>query len=184
MADRQRRHRQFRKTGAQRQPDTETSVPGVAQIAYSGPETGQEREVPLPQEVFVVLQHAVATWGRERTHALLEFGAALVQPELTTIDRRRLDLALTTMERYVAQWDDPEELALMTTYKLLRDKDLTCEQAATYTSTLLDRRVTAAAWRKRVDRWAAQHGLPAPGAASDGDPSADDAEQLPLPDLP
>ena len=45
-------------------------------------------------------------------------------------------------------------------------------------------RVTAAAWRKRVDRWAAQHGLPATGAASEGDTSADDAEQLPLLDHP
>ena len=99
--------------------------------------------------------------GRERALALLTFSAGLVQPDLTTLDRQRLDHTLTAVEQYVAQWDDLTELALAISYEQLRLRQLTDAQTATFASALLERHVTPAAGRKRVERWAARRELPA-----------------------
>ncbi len=141
-------------------PGTVGGLP-VARIAYTDPETGQTTEVVLDSGVFVVLLQVLHTWGRERALALLAFSASLVQPELTSVDHQRLDHTLTTVERYVAQWDDPTELALAISYEQLRLGQLTDAQAATFASALLDRHLTPGAWRKRVDRWATLQRFPA-----------------------
>ncbi len=148
---------------------TQLPFPGgltVARIAYTDPETGQTTEVVLDSGVFVVLLQVLRTWGRERALALLTFSAGLVQPHLSALDQQRLDHTLTTVERYVAQWDNPTELALAISYEQRRLRQLTDEQTATFASAVLDRRLTAAAWRKRVDRWTGRQGLPALVAAA------------------
>jgi hypothetical protein len=147
---------------------TQLPLPGgvpITRIAYTDPDTGETTEVTLDSAVFVVLLQVLRTWGRERALALLTFSAGLVQPHLSTVDHQRLDYTLTAVERYVAQWDDPTELALAISYEQLRLGQLTDQQTATFASTVLDRRVTPVAWRKRVDRWARRQGLPALGDA-------------------
>ena len=107
---------------------TQQPLPGgltVARIVYTEPETGQTTEVVLDSGIFVVLLQVLRTWGRERALALRAFSASLVQPELTSVDHARLDHTLTTVERYVAQWDDPMELALAISYEQLRQQQLT-----------------------------------------------------------
>ena len=132
----------------------------LGRITFQDPETDEMVEVALDADVFVPLFHAAKTWGSERAHALLRFGASLVKADLSDLDSRRLQLALTAMQRYVAQWDDPAELALAISYEQLRHERLTSEQAAMFAGTLAGKRISGAAWRKRVDRWAAKQGLP------------------------
>lgn len=140
---------------------TQLPLPGgvtVARIACIGPATGEATEVVLDSGVFVVLLQVLRTWGRDRALALRTFSAGLVQ--------QRLDYTLTAVERYVAQWDDPTELALAIAYEQLRVGQLTDDQTATFARAALDSRITPAAWRKRVDRWVGRQGLPALVAAA------------------
>ena len=133
----------------------------LARITYQDPETGEPAEITIDTGVFVGLYHVTKTWGADRAHALLLFGASLVKPEVTDLDTRRLHLALTAMQRYVDQWDDPADLALTITYEQLGHSRMTLEQAATFASAMLDKPISPAAWQKRVTRWAAKKGLPA-----------------------
>ena len=141
-------------------------VLALARISFQDQETDEPAEVDMDPAVFVALVHTTDTWGRDRAHALLLFGASLVKPEITALDTKRLDLALTAMQRYIAQWDDPAELALAISYEQLRHRQLTHAQAATFATALLDKPVKETAWRKRVDRWAAKQGLPPVAAPS------------------
>ena len=132
----------------------------LARITFQDPETDETVEVALDEDVFVPLFHTAKTWGSERAHALLQFGAALVKADLSELDSKRLQLALTAMQRYIAQWDDPAELALAISYEQLRHERLTPEQAAMFAGALAGKRISGTAWRKQVDRWAARQGLP------------------------
>ncbi len=132
----------------------------LGRITFQDPETDEMVEVALDADVFVPLFHAAKTWGSERAHALLRFGASLVKADLSELDSKRLQLALTAMQRYVAQWDDPAELALAISYEQLRHERLTPEQAAMFAVALAGKRISGTAWRKQVDRWAAKQGLP------------------------
>ena len=158
----------------------------LAQITYQDPETAAPVAVPLEASVFVALAHLTAAWGRERALALLQFGAALVQPELSDLDIRRLELALTAMERYIAQWNDRAELALAISYEQLRGGRLSDNEASLFAAALLEQRIGRAAWRRRVDRWATRHGLPPveePRQASMFDAYASDRQERAAQDL-
>jgi hypothetical protein len=177
VTDRQRKARPARTPSAQQPTRADDPEHGVARIAYQDPETDTTIEVPLKTTVFVVLSHATATWGRERVEELLAFAAALVKRELSPIDHQRLQLAQRALERYIAQWDNPAELALLTSYKQLWTGALTDAEAATLATALLNKRVSAATWRKRVDRWAAHQGLPSLQTARGGVSAAERAAQ-------
>jgi hypothetical protein len=56
------------------------------------------------------------------------------------VDTHRLDYVLTALERYIAQWDDPSELAMALSYEQRRDHQLTDAQAALFATALLERR--------------------------------------------
>ena len=71
----------------------------------------------LDPAAFVGLIHMTRTLGREHVRALLQFGATLVKPEPTAVDTQRLDHILTALERYIAQWDNPAELAVALSYQ-------------------------------------------------------------------
>ena len=132
----------------------------LVHISFYDEETGEETRVALDAAVFVGLLHVTKTWGIEHAHALLLFGASLVKPEITGVESRRLHLALTALQRYVAQWDDPAELALAITYEQLRTSQITDEQAAIFAAALLDKPMRSDRWRKRVEGWVAKQGLP------------------------
>ena len=132
----------------------------LIRITYQEGDGGESAEVMLHPVVFVGLVHATRTLGREHALAVLQFGATLVKPALTTVDTQRLDDVLTALERYMAQWEDPAELALALSYHQRRDHQLTDAQAALFATALLDQPMNAGAWRQRVDQWAAEHQLP------------------------
>jgi hypothetical protein len=75
--------------------------------------------VTLDPAVFVGLVHVTRTLGWEHALAVLQFGATLVKPELTAVDTQRLDHVLTALEHFIAQWDNPAELALVVAAKPL-----------------------------------------------------------------
>ena len=117
----------------------------LGRITFQDPETDEMVEVALDADVFVPLFHAAKTWGSERAHALLRFGASLVKADLGELDSKRLQLALTAMQRYVAQWDDPAELALAISYEQFRHERLTPEQAAMFAGALAGKRISGTA---------------------------------------
>ena len=133
----------------------------LIRIAYHASDSGESTEVTLDPVVFVGLVHAMRTLGREHALAVLQCGATLVKPALTAVDTQRLDYVLSAVERYIAQWEDPSELALAVSYDQLRKHQLTAAQAALFASALLYQPVTAEAWRQRVDRWAEAQQRPA-----------------------
>ena len=132
----------------------------LVRIAYQDADSGESAEVTLDPGVFVGLVQMTRTLGQEYTLAMLPFGATLVKPELTVVDTQRLDYVLTALERYIAQWDDPSDLAVALSYAPQRDHQLTAAQAALFATALLGQPVSAEGWRQRVDRWAEAHHLP------------------------
>ena len=132
----------------------ESGTVALMRIAYQDADSGESTEVTLDPAAFVGLVHMTRTLGREHARAVLQFGATLVKPALTAVDTQRLDDVLTALERYIAQWDDPVELAMALSYEQRRDHQLTDAQAALFATALLDQPVSADAWRQRVDRWA------------------------------
>ncbi len=132
----------------------------LIRIAYDEGDSGGSTEVTLDPVVFVGLVHATRTLGREHALAVLQCGATLVKPALTTVDTQRPDDVLTALERYIAQWEDPAELALALSYHQRRDHQLTDAQAALFATALLGQPVSAEVWQQRVDRWAEAHHLP------------------------
>ena len=84
---------------------------------YQEGDGGESAAVTLDPVVFVGLIHATRTLGREQALALLQCGATLVKPERTAVDTQRLDHVLTALERYIAQWDNPAELAVALSYQ-------------------------------------------------------------------
>ncbi len=114
----------------------------------------------LDPVVFVALVHRTRTWGRARTEALLQF-AALVKPELTARDHLRLHRTRAAVERCIAQWADPAQLALAISNEQRRTPQFSDARTATFATVLLDRDVTPEAWRQRVKRRVATQGLPA-----------------------
>src|SRR5919202_1184877 len=67
----------------------------LIRIAYHESDSGESTEVTLDPVVFVGLVHIMRTLGQEHARAVLQFGTALVKPELTTVDTQRLDYVLT-----------------------------------------------------------------------------------------
>jgi hypothetical protein len=126
----------------------------LIRIAYYEGDSGESTAVTLDPAVFIGLVHMTRTLGRDHARALLQFGATLVKPELTAVDRQRLDYVLTALDRYIAQWDDLADLALALSYQQRRDHQLTDVQAALFATALLDQPVSTEVWRQRVDRWA------------------------------
>src|SRR5919202_6703715 len=143
--------------GARRVTDNRNDPANVAliRITYQEGDGGESAEVTLDPVVFVGLVHAMRTLGREHARAVLQFGATLVKPALTAVDTQRLDYVLSAVERYIAQWEDPSELAMALSFEQRRDHQLTDTQAALFATALLDQPVSAEVWRQRVDRWAA-----------------------------
>ncbi len=138
------------------EPDEVTLV----RISFQDPDTGETAEVILDSTVFVTLVHLARTFGDGHAAALVHFAAALVKPELTPLDHLRLEHLLVAVERYIAQWSDPVELALTISYEQLREQKLTNEQVAAFAAALLDQEVSSVDWRTRVDVWSDQQGLP------------------------
>ena len=132
----------------------EPTAVALIRIAYQDADSGESTEVTLGPSVFVGLVHTTRTLGREHARALLHFGATLVKPELATVDTQRLEYVLTAVERYIAQWEDPAELALALSYEQYREHQLTDAQAALFATALLGQPVSAEVWQQRVDRWA------------------------------
>src|ERR687886_549107 len=148
----------------QEQPvtDNKKDSPNVAliRIAYHESDSGESTEVILDPVVFVGLIHIMRTLGQEHARAVLQFGATLVKSEFAAVDTQRLDHVLTAVERYIAQWEDPADLALALSYEQLRKHQLSDAQVALFATALLNQSVSAAEWRQRVDQWAAVHHLP------------------------
>ncbi len=117
----------------------------LIRITYHDADSGEPAVVTLDPVVFVALVKLDRTLGREHALALLHFGATLVKPELTTVDTHRLERTLTALDQYIAQWDDPAELALALSYAQLRDHHLTNDQAAQFAAVLLDQPMRAMA---------------------------------------
>lgn len=133
----------------------------LVRISYQDSDTEETAEVVLDPTAFVALVHLTRTFGNDHAAALLQFAADLVKPDLTPLDHRRIEHVLVAVDRYVAQWNDPAELALAISYAQLREQHLTTEQAAAFAAALLDQGVGPGDWRTRVDAWAEQQGLPA-----------------------
>ena len=141
--------------------DNEPASVPLVRISFQDPDTGETADVTLDPRVFVALVHLTRTLGNAHAAALVHFAAAIVKSELTPLDQLRLEHVLVAVERYIAQWADPVELALTISYAQLREQHLTNDQAAAFAEALLDREVSPADWRTRVDVWADQQGLPA-----------------------
>ncbi len=140
--------------------DTEPAGVPLVRISFEDPDTGETADVTLDPRVFVALVHLTRTFGNAHAAALVHFAAALVKSELTPLDQLRLEHVLVAVERYIAQWADPAELALAISYAQLRERSLMDEQAAAFAAALLDREVSAGDWRIRVDAWSDKQGLP------------------------
>src|SRR3712207_3818986 len=108
-------------------------------ISFQDPDTGETADATLDPTVFVALVHLTRALGSAHAVALLQFADALVKSEFEPLDHRRLEYLLVAVERYIAQWADPAELALAISYAQLRERSLTDEQAAAFAAALLDR---------------------------------------------
>ncbi len=88
---------------------------------------------------------------------------------LTDAEASRLDLVLHVMQTGSGglfsdeAWQTDEDPVISITYHLLRARKITYAEAAAIARGLLGRDIKPEAWRKRVDRWRKDRGLPEVG---------------------
>ena len=98
--------------------------------------------------------------GSVAAQNIVTAGVEIAGHTLTRDDHLQISRSLAQLEDFMQVWPDLEALVLEYTYIMLRNKQLTHEQAADDASVLLGEHINKDAWRKRVTTWAGAHGLP------------------------
>ncbi len=118
--------------------------------------------------VYKILQNATIDPSHLWHLACFAAVAAKGQP-LDADEKQRIGAALDLMQLGGTglfpneAWQTDEDPVLSITYHLLRSRQITYTQAAAIASELLGQAIKPEAWRKRVDRWRNDRGLPKVG---------------------
>ncbi len=112
-----------------------------------------------PRHRTIRLMHA----GAVAAENIVTAGVEIAGHTLTRDDHLHLVRVLGQLEEFMHVWPDLEALVLEYTYIMLRNKQLTHEQAADDATVLLGKYISRDAWRMRVKKWAKLSGLPPVG---------------------
>ncbi len=127
---------------------------------FKDPENGEPFTTEVSPELLWILYAIIDRWGKDRACDVLTAGALLVKHELSDYDQRRLRAMIMEIEAIRVLWRDQEEMVLFHTFRLLYEKKMSRRDAAEYASSILGRKISTDAWRKRVDRWAETREFP------------------------
>jgi hypothetical protein len=126
--------------------------------------TGGEDRVFLDGATALELHELAERAGAEQAYQLFRFAATVAVRPWTDQHEQELrqvfDTILADIEHRIRNLPDPEEQALWFSYELLRQQKTTRPRAARLASTILGRPITPEAWRKAVNKWAHENGMP------------------------
>ena len=141
--------------------DTGKLVEQVVRFNVKDPVTCDTWPVALDVAEFWRFYQLIKSEGIEQARSLVLSGLQFARHEVTEEDTRRISAALWEVQHYPVF--SPEEIQLWRSYWELQRKETTRDEAAQRASAFLETPISTDAWRKRVDRWAEDQGLPALG---------------------
>ncbi len=126
--------------------------------------TGEQERIFLNGVTALELYDLTERAGVEQAYQLFRFAAQIAARPWTDQQehglRQCFDAVLADIERRIKELPDPEETALWYSYELLSRQKTTRTRVARLASHLLGRPITAEAWRKAVNKWASEKGMP------------------------
>ena len=122
-------------------------------------ETGEEVALDISADVFVKICSILPTGqdGIQQAELIARFGAMLCKADLTEVNYAYVHHVFQMLYNFqdVEKWKTPLDPLLSACYLMLREQLVTRQGAADFASAQLGKPVDKEAWRKRVDRWAA-----------------------------
>ena len=133
---------------------------GLRVIRITDPATGDTRTLLTSLGALAALYHVARTIGPDAVYDIASIAHGIVNPERTEEEWESLRHALDELISDVDQWTDNDEMLLKESYTALRSGRWTRARAAEIARNVLGKPITTDGWRKRVDRWAKDRGLP------------------------
>ncbi len=110
------------------------------------------------------LHDLAARAGTEQAYQVFRFGARIAMQPWTAEHeqalRQAFDDILANIADRISQLPDLEDAVIEYCYDRLARRQTNRHRAAEFASRVLGYEINAEAWRKRVDRWAKERGLP------------------------
>ena len=127
---------------------------------------GRDLMILLPHDVCATLLNIIDSYGADHAQELLMTAvrvAHAAENQSEEVPVYNVAQFIQALKNDRAKLTNEEHVFLAQSYEHLKSKDWTRAQAAAFASTMLGRAIGIEAWRKRVDRWAEDQGLPAIG---------------------
>jgi hypothetical protein len=138
-------------------------VPRTIRLVLVDPATGDEVSEEMPHAEFWAVYQSLKAIGFNQTATVALFGATLIQPALSAEDTNKIDRKISAIYAFLRYNSNPELTALNFSYELLQGLKISREAAAKFASDILGKEVPPDSWRKRVDKFADDRGLPKVG---------------------
>ncbi len=99
--------------------------------------------------------------GLDALTQVAKLGAIAIRGDdkLTQVESERLGMIIGVPLSHFKKFDSEEELLLFMTYQVLREKQITREQAAQIVTWLTGKEMKADTWRKKMDKYIEVEGL-------------------------
>ncbi len=99
--------------------------------------------------------------GLDALKEVAKLGAIAVKGDdnLTLVEAERLGMLIGVPLSHFKKFDSEEQLLLFMTYQVLREKQITREQAAQIVTWLTGKEMKADTWRKKMDKYIEAEGL-------------------------
>jgi transglutaminase-like putative cysteine protease len=123
-------------------------------------ETGEGWHVTMTIAVWAAFVHAIRAYGIDHASQLILTSVHIALPNDEDIDYRRIRVTLEAIQEYAPDVEEEEEYLLSYSYYMLSVKYMTRPRVAEIASTILGRPITPEAWRKAVNKWAHENGMP------------------------
>ncbi len=157
--------------------DEELATIATVHVSFDDDTTGVRTNIVLTYEQLlpiVRMLHEHGQRGLEDIFQLLVLGGTLAiqlrqsteelktaPDRLTKDEKDRMGSLLYRLRDVIqAKFKNDEDAVIEATYVGLRNNACTRAEAALFASAMLGRNFSSDAWRKKVDRWVAQQGLP------------------------
>ncbi len=124
------------------------------------PNTGKQEDFEMDFSLAWSLHAAMTHLGAKYTEELIE-SAAGPREQRSVEDQRRVFAMIHMAHELFKRWPKPEDLLLRLCYISLSKGSMTRAQSAAFASEHLKEAIEPETWRKRVNKFAKEQGLPA-----------------------
>ncbi len=116
---------------------------------------------PMPITYAWALFYTYKKAGLDALFRVAKLGAIAIRGDdnLTKLEAERLDMLIGVPLSHFKKFDSEEQLLLFMTYQVLREKQITREQAAQIVTWLTGKEMKADTWRKKMDKYIEAEGL-------------------------